>query len=41
MFEQLVAEEQAHLLLLEAQISALEQSHTFMRLSELPTELPG
>ncbi len=41
MFEGLVSEEQAHLLMLEAQIKALEQSQAFIRLRELPTELPG
>ena len=41
MFEGLVSEEQAHLLMLEAQIKALEQSQAFISLRELPTELSG
>ncbi len=41
MLDGLVAEEQTHLLILEAQLKAWEQSHTFVPLKELPMELLG
>lgn len=41
MFDGLVAEEQTHLLVLEAQLKAMEQSQTFVPLDELPSELLG
>ena len=41
MFDGLVAEEQTHLLILEAQLKAMEQSQTFVSLDELPSELLG
>lgn len=41
MFDGLVGEEQTHLLILEAQLKAMEQSQTFVPLDELPSELLG
>ncbi len=41
MLDGLVAEEQSHLLILEIQSKAWEQSQTFVPLKELPTELLG
>ena len=41
MLDGLVAEEQTHLLILEAQLKAWEQSQTFVPLKELPMELLG
>lgn len=41
MFDGLVGEEQTHLLVLEAEYKALEQSQTFVPLDELTSELLG
>ena len=41
MFDELVAEEQAHLLLLEAQYRAIEKLGTFIAMNELPTQALG
>ena len=41
MFDELVAEEQVHLLLLEAQYRAIEKLGTFITMDELPTQVPG
>ncbi len=41
MFDELVSEEQAHLLLLEAQYKAVEKLGTFVDINELPTQVLG
>ncbi len=40
-FGELVAEEQNHLLLLEAQCRAIEKLGTFVAIDEFPTQVPG